>query len=245
MKLEKLTFVFVGLLLFILGFDVLMIVHYVKNLSGMSLVAIASIVAGTFLAFMAAWFCLKPNATTLLKAAAFSSKVILILVGGLSATSIITLYFHEKEEVSARQIQSVKDAERAEAEIARIDAEKKARLAESDAQIKQIEALKQAAMELRKTAGRNVARELIRSTALPVIQEPAKEPESRPALLAAVRDGQAQQARDDQSHTFKAWLLDYSKGGVYYVPTIVNILVFIVLGGFLTFGTVFASQPGK
>lgn len=248
MKLEKLTFVFVGLLLFILGFDILMIVHYIKNLSGMSLIAIGSILAGTFLAVMAAWFCLKPNATTSLKLVAFTCKVALILVGGLSATSIITLYFHEKEEAAARQVQAVKDATRTEAEIARIEAEKKAKLAETDAQIKQIEALKQAAMELRKTAGTAAAKELIRATSVVPLETPTPAPEQRPALLASVQADHEQQAKEAESHTFKAWLLEYVRGGVYYVPTIANILVFIGLGAFLTFGKAYVvaeTSQGK
>ena len=57
MQREKLILVFGGLLLFILAFDALMIVHYVTHLSGPALIAIVGIVAGTFLAVVAAWYC--------------------------------------------------------------------------------------------------------------------------------------------------------------------------------------------
>lgn len=240
-KIDKLAFLYGGLLLFILGFDALMVVHYFKNLSGPALIAVAAIIAGTFLAIMAAWFCCKPNASTGLKIASFGCKVALIVVGGLSATSIITLYFHEKTEAKALEAARVQTAQKAEAEIAKINAEKQAKIEEQNAEIKRLEALKSAVADVRRTAGAKAASQLVQGSAIPVDLGMRVEP--TPSLIANAQTLNARQAEESDSHTFKAWLLEYSNSGVYYVPTIINLLVFFVLGGFLTFAR--SEQPGK
>lgn len=235
MDREKLAFVFIGLLLFILGFDVLMIVHYVKNLSGPSLIAVASILGGTFLACMAAWFCCKPKAWLWLKIAAFACKIVLIGVGGLSATAIITLYFHQKNEAKAAEVANVQLAQKTESEIAKLKAQKESRTAEQDAELKRLETLKQAAVELRRTAGAQAARQFIQqNSGTATLSTP--EPEATPNLVAAAEKVNQQAAKIEEQHTFKAWLLEYADGGVYYVPTAANLLVFIVLSAFLMFG---------
>lgn len=241
-KIDKLAFLYGGLLLFILGFDVLMIVHYFKNLSGPSLIAVASIVAGTFLAIMAAWFCCKPTATTGLKIASFGCKVALIIVGGLSATSIITLYFHEKAEAKALEVARVQGAQKAEVEIAKINAEKAAKIEEQNAEIKRLEALKAAVADVRKTAGARAASQLVQGSVMPSDLTGIRV-ESTPSLISNAQALNAKQAEDEEMHTFKAWLLEYSEGGVYYVPTLANLLVFITLGGFLVFAR--SEQEGK
>lgn len=233
-KTDKLAFLYGGLLLFILGFDVLMVVHYFKNLSGPSLIAVASIVAGTFLAIMAAWFCCKVNAAQGLKIAAFGCKIALIVVGGLSATSIITLYFHEKTEAKALEITRVQNAQKAEAEIAKINAEKDAKVAEQNAEIKRLEALKAAVADVRRTAGAKAASQLVQGSVM-MSELPGMKPDHSQSLVSTAQSLNQKQSEESEMHTFKAWLLEYSNGGVYYVPTIVNLLVFFVLGGFLTF----------
>lgn len=233
-KTDKLAFLYGGLLLFILGFDALMVVHYFKNLSGPALIAVAAIVAGTFLAIMAAWFCCKPKASTGLKIASFGCKIALIVVGGLSATSIITLYFHEKTEAKALEITRVQNAQKAEAEIAKINAEKDAKVAEQNAEIKRLEALKAAVADVRKTAGARAAGQLVQGSVM-MSELPGMKPDHSQSLVSTAQGLNQKQAEDAEAHTFKAWLLEYANGGVYYVPTIMNLIVFIVLGGFLVF----------
>lgn len=241
-KTDKLAFLYGGLLLFILGFDALMVVHYFKNLSGPALIAVAAIVAGTFLAVMAAWFCCKPKAAQGLKIAAFGCKIALIVVGGLSATSIITLYFHEKTEAKALEVARVQNAQKAEAEIAKINAEKQAKVEEQNAEIKRLEALKSAVADVRRTAGAKAASQLVQGSLMPSDLTGLRA-EPTPSLIANAQSLNQKQSEESEMHTFKAWLLEYSNGGVYYVPTIINLLVFFVLGGFLTFAR--TEQEGK
>lgn len=244
MNKEKLAFVFIGLLLFILGFDALMIVHYIKNLSGPSLIAIGSIIAGTFLAFMAAWFCCKPNAPQVLKIAAFSSKIVLIIVGGLSAVAIITLYFHDKAEAKARQSASVQQAAGTEQEIAKMEAKRKAKEADQKAELDRMNALKQAAIDLRKVAGARAANNFIEKNS-GAIAVATPEPTPTVSLIAAAQEVSKTEAKEEERHTFKQWLLEYADGGVYYFPTAANLLVFIGLSGVLLFGPSGATASGK
>lgn len=249
MNTEKLAFVFIGLLLFILGFDALMGVHYIKNLSGPALIAIASIVAGTFLACMAAWFCCKPNAPTYLKIASFSAKVLLILVGGLSATAVITLYFHKAAEAKTQQIKMVERAAETEQELAKKAADNKAREDAQKRELDRINTLKDAALQLRKVAGARAANSFIEKNSTGITTA-TPQPDATPGFIAAAQGIGEAQAKEEEKHTFKQWLLEYADSGIYYVPTMANLLVFIGLSGVLLFGsgatgkTSTKQQPG-
>lgn len=243
MNREKLAFVFIGLLLFILGFDALMIVHYVKNLSGPSLIAVASILAGTFLAIYAAWFCCKPNASKPLKLAAFASKIVLIIVGGLSATAIITLYFHQKAQAKAAEAVNLKEATHGQAQIAVIQAQSAANTQQMEGRRQQIAQIEATATNLQKTLGRAAARKFVEEemAKLPPVA-PSATP--TPDLLATAQAVNDAEVKKEESHTVKAWLLEYADSGVYYVPTIANLFVFIGLCAFLMFGpTVEGAKP--
>lgn len=235
MQREKLVLVFGGLLLFILGFDALMVVHYVTHLSGPALIAIMSIVAGTFLAITAAWFGVKENSSFLLKVSAFGSKIALICVGGLCAASIITLYFHERAEGQETQKATVTKAAENQAELAKLEARRKERKDIQDARERQIAEINAAAVNMKKSGvGPQTIKAFVESSmaGLPVV--PA-EAEATPNLIADAQAANAATLAAASKTGFKAWLLEFSDNGVYYVPTITNLFVFILLSGVLLF----------
>ncbi len=247
MQREKLVLVFGGLLLFILGFDALMVVHYVTHLSGPALIAIMSIVAGTFLAITAAWFGVKENSSFLLKVSAFGSKIALICVGGLCAASIITLYFHERAEGLKAQETTVSKAAENQADLAKREARRKEIQQIQDSREKQIAEINAAAVNMRKNSvGPQTIKAFVESSmaGLPVV--PA-EAEATPNLIADAHAANAAATAAASKTGFKAWLLEFSDNGVYYVPTITNLFVFILLSGVLLFARngSDAKEPSK
>lgn len=245
MQREKLILVFGGLLLFILGFDALMGVHYITHLSGPALIAIMSIVAGTFLAIVAAWFSIKKDSSLLLRVAAFGSKIALICVGGLCSASIITLYFHERAVGQKTQEATVTKAAENQADLAKQEARRKEIKEIQEARERQIAEINAAAVNMRKNGvGPQTIKAFVESSmaGLPVV--PA-EVEATPNLVADAQAANAAALLAAASKTgFKAWLLEFSDNGVYYVPTVTNLGVFILLSGVLLFGGI-ASTTKK
>jgi hypothetical protein len=249
MSKEKYAFIFVGLFLFVLGFDVLMIVQYCKNLSSPALIAAASIVAGTILAAMSAWFCVREQRNDkgehlerplARKISAFCGKVLLICVGGLSSTAIITLYFHQKAEAREQQARNQENAAKTDADILKLNAQKQAAIEHQQLEIKRINALKDAAADLmRQTGSASAARALVEKntpgegTATAAIA-PIPTPTPPTATSAAIAQAEAQQ-KAEQKGTFKQWLLEHADSGIYYAPTIANLTVFIGLSLVLMF----------
>lgn len=242
MQREKLILVFGGLLLFILGFDALMMVHYVTHLSGPALIAIMSIVAGTFLAIVAAWFSIKKDSSLLLKVAAFGSKIVLICVGGLCAASIITLYFHERAQGISTQQATVSKAAENQADLAKAEARRK--------EIKEIEAAREsgiqkinaAAVQMRRNGiGPQAIKEFVTQGMEGLPKVPAQA-EATPDLVADAQAMNAATVAATSKTGVKAWLLEFSDNGVYYTPTIANLGVFILLSGVLLFGGIAKKQ---
>lgn len=244
MQREKLILVFGGLLLFILGFDALMGVHYITHLSGPALIAIMSIVAGTFLAIVAAWFSIKKDSSLLLRVAAFGSKIALICVGGLCSASIITLYFHERAEGQKTQEATVTKAAENQAELAKLEARRKEKKDIQDARERQIAEINAAAVNMRRSGvGPQAVKAFVENgmAGLPIV--PA-EVEATPNLVAAAEATNKAKMVAESKTGFKAWLLEFSDNGVYYVPTVTNLGVFILLSGVLLFGGI-ASTTKK
>lgn len=245
MQRAKLILVFGGLLLFILGFDVLMIVHYVTHLSGPALIAIMSIAAGTFLAIVAAWFGCKNDSPFALKISAFVSKIVLICVGGLSAASIITLYFHEGAEQKTTQAANISQAQQSQTDLAKAEEARKTRLAFEESRSKQIREINESAANMRKNGiSQETINELVKKSMDGLPPAPTPETAATPNLVATAQAVNAAQV--NQSSGFKAWLLEFADSGIYYVPTIANLLVFIVLSGvmlFVVFGSGSEAKP--
>lgn len=242
MQREKLILVFGGLLLFILGFDALMIVHYVTHLSGPALIAIVGIVAGTFLAIVAAWFCCKKDSPFHLIAAAFGSKIVLICVGGLCATAIVTLYFHEKSEAKSQQEATVSKAADSQIDLAKAEARRKEIAQINDARERQIQQINEAANRMRRNGiGPQAVKSFIESsmTGLPTV--PAQI-EATPNLVANAEALNAAKKVEESKSGFKAWMLEFADNGIYYVPTVANLGVFILLSGVLLFSGITKKQ---
>lgn len=245
MQREKLILVFGGLLLFILGFDALMIVHYVTHLSGPALIAIIGIVAGTFLAIVAAWFCCKKDSPFHLIAAAFGSKIVLICVGGLCATAIITLYFHERSEAKHQQETTVSKAADNQADLAKAEARRKEIAEISAARERQIEQINDAANRMRRNGiGSQAVKSFIESSMAGLPSVPAQA-EATPDLVATAEALNAAKKTEETKTGFKAWMLEFADNGIYYVPTAANLGVFILLSGVLLFSGVTRRRPVK
>lgn len=245
MQREKLILVFGGLLLFILGFDALMIVHYVTHLSGPALIAIVGIVAGTFLAIIAAWFCCKKDSPFHLIAAAFGSKIVLICVGGLCATSIITLYFHERSEAKHQQEATVSKAADNQADLAKAEARRKEIAEVSAARERQIEKINAAAVQMKRTGVGPQAIKSFVDTSMAGLPSVPAQTEATPDLVATAEAQNAAKRADESKTGFKAWMLEFADNGIYYVPTVANLGVFVLLSGVLLFSGVIRRQSAE
>lgn len=214
---EKLWFVFGGMALIIVGFDVLTGVHYGYNLDGLIMLAAMAVIAlGSFLAFFCAYFAVK-YANQNLKVAAFLGKALLIVIGGLSAASIITLYFEEKGAAVA--------AERAQKQTAtETDAKLQLQKAAAESEIARLKALEDAAIKLKQsTRSVKVTSTFLERNAAVVGEK--KESSPTPTLTETT-NAEIEKEKGKVSGV-KKWLLEYSRNGIYVVPVIGNIFVFL------------------
>lgn len=213
MKLDKaaieenlpLVFVMGGLAILVIGCDLYVIYHYLKNLDGPAKLAIFGILFGTFVVAFCSWFSImSPN--TARRWTAFGCKVVLMAVMLICMASLVVLYMHNKAE-----------------RLAKIEAERLAQVRANN-ESANLNNIADAAIRLKQETGSNV----VANTFLKKL-----EPSKKPAITAPQpADGAGKsltEIAEEEGLGMYEFLLEFSKKHIFYVPTITHFLAFVLM----------------